>query len=83
LESIVCTECHPSGREDIVSREVLEFLIRSQVERLESLSDPAPSSSTIAGLEEVSGRIRRSFLQKELRSYRVMQQMLAPTGHQA
>jgi DNA repair protein RecO (recombination protein O) len=81
-DSIVCVECHPSGPEDLVSQDVLEFLIRSRVEGLEALADPVPDVSTLAGLEEVSGRIRRNFLQGELRSYRVMQQMLAQTGQQ-
>ncbi len=83
VDSIVCIECHPSRDDDLVSQEVLEFLIRSRVEGLDSLSDPAPASSTLAGLEEVCGRVRRNFLQGELRSYRVMQQMLAPLGPQA
>ena len=82
-DSIVCTECRPCGRDDLISNEVLEFLIRSRVENLASLSEPAPASSTLAGLEEVNGRIRRNFLQGELRSYRVMRQMLAQVEHSA
>jgi DNA repair protein RecO (recombination protein O) len=78
-DSIVCTECHPSGPEDLVSHEVLELLIRSRVEGMKSLASPPPAPSTLVGLEEVCARVRRSFLQGELRSYRVMQQMLAQT----
>jgi DNA repair protein RecO (recombination protein O) len=75
-EFLLCARCHPPSDDEILSDNVLEFLIRSRVESQASLAASGVDPATLAGVEEVCGRIRRAFLQHELRSYQVMQQTL-------
>jgi hypothetical protein len=41
------------------------------------MSGSPPSAATLAEVEEVAGRIRRHFLQGEIRSYQVLRRTLA------
>ena len=81
--SLVCDDCAASGPR--VGAPVLDFLRRTGGESLpriqESwLGDPRGSADAPAVLERVEdlcGRIRRQFLQHELKSYQVMRRTLA------
>ena len=75
--ALVCRQCHPGSDDEILSPEVIEMLIRSRFESLEQMASNAPGTSAVAGVEAVCRMIRRAFLQRELKSYRVMQQALA------
>lgn len=63
-----------------VGVEVLGVLRRSARENLPTLAENPPSRAALRGVEEVCGRIRRHFLQGELRSYRVMRDTLGTGG---
>ncbi len=77
-EALLCARCG-GGRSGglTVSGAVLELLRRFGRERLASLAADPPSRGTLAEVEEVAGRVRRSFLQRELKSYGVMRETLA------
>ncbi len=75
-EALLCARCGGSGGL-AVAGEVLEFLRRIGGERLGALAADPPSREALAGAEEVAARVRRSFLQRELKSYRVMRETLA------
>jgi DNA repair protein RecO (recombination protein O) len=74
-EALVCRRCGGAGLE--LDPEVLELLRRSSCENLEALSRRPPSAATLAAAAEVSARVRRSFLQHELKSFRVIRETLA------
>jgi DNA repair protein RecO (recombination protein O) len=74
-ETLLCLDCGQGGL--IVRPETLELLRR--IGRL-SLSKPTELAATpeaLRQLEEISARVRRTFLQRELRSYEVIQRTLA------
>lgn len=75
-DALICANCHPPSEDEIVSDAVTEFLIRSRIESQSDLEKSGIEASALAGVEEVCGRIRRTFLQRELRSYRVMKDTL-------
>jgi hypothetical protein len=60
----------------IVGPEVIELLARMGRESLPELADRPPAPEAVAGLEAVTARVRRGFLQRELRSHGVMQRTL-------
>jgi DNA repair protein RecO (recombination protein O) len=72
-EGLVCRRCG-TGLE--IGPAVVEFLRRSARENLESLERRPPEASTLALAAEVSARIRRNFLQHELKSVRVIRETL-------
>ena len=75
--ALICRECHPGSQEEIVSAEVLEVLMRTRIESLTQMARNEPTTVALAGVEAVCRLIRRAFLQRELKSYRVMQQALS------
>jgi len=84
-EGLVCIECaggHP-GPPPVVSPgvlmagpEVLAFLRRTGRESLVRMAQAPPAPRTLRRSEEIAARVRRTFLQTELKSYRVLQRTL-------
>jgi DNA repair protein RecO (recombination protein O) len=74
-EGLVCRRCGGAGLE--LGPEVLEFVRRSASENLESLGRRPPSRPTLECVAELSARVRRAFLQHELKSFRVIRETLA------
>ncbi len=78
--AIVCPSCasqtsaHEASR---VSGAVLEMLRRSARENLPTMAQTPPSAACLDGVERLCAKVRRHFLQGELRSYRMMRQTLA------
>ncbi len=73
-EGLVCRRCGGGGLD--LAAEVLEFLRRTGRENLESLARRPPTAATLAATAEVSARVRRTFLQHELKSFRVIRETL-------
>jgi DNA repair protein RecO (recombination protein O) len=61
----------------IVGAETLEFLRRIGRCTLSQAGQPAPAARTLRQVEELCARVRRHFLQRELRSYEVIQRTRA------
>jgi hypothetical protein len=61
----------------IVGAETLEFLRRIGRCTLPQAGRPAPAGRTLRQVEELCARVRRHFLQRELRSYEVIQRTRA------
>lgn len=74
-ETLLCLECGGQGGL-IVRPETLDLLRRVGRLSLPNAAEPPPTPQALRQLEEVSARVRRSFLQRELRSYDVMQKTL-------
>ena len=74
--AVVCPDCGQGGT--AVGPTELEFLRRSAFQNLPTMAQDPPPPSTLRRIEQLCGRIRRHFLQTELRSYRVMQDTLLP-----
>jgi DNA repair protein RecO (recombination protein O) len=85
-ETLLCFDC--GGRAGLViSPETLDFLRRTGRESLPRLAEsmaetlagaaPAPSAATLRQVEILCARVRRHFLQHELRSYDVIQKTRA------
>lgn len=87
-EGLVCADCggaSGSGDERLlppgalaVPPAVLALLDRFGRSRLATLSTEPPPADLLRQVEEVAGRVRRAFLQAELKSYRVMKRTLSP-----
>lgn len=60
-----------------VGAEVLDFLRRSGRENLARMAERPPSPALLAQVETLCGKVRRHFLQHELRSYEMMRRTLA------
>lgn len=85
-EGLVCVEC-AGGSEGpppalppgvlAVSSEVVVFLLRITAESLPEMAQDPPPPAVLARAREVAARLRRSFLQAELKSFRVMERMAA------
>lgn len=74
-EAILCRSCGgPNAR--AVSAAAIAFLRRIGRERLEALAERPPATEVLAEVEELCGRIRRHFLQHELKSLEVMERTL-------
>jgi DNA repair protein RecO (recombination protein O) len=72
-ETLLCFDC--GGRSGYIARaETLELLRRFGRESLLEVAANPPSVRTLREVEEICGRVRRTFLQRELRSYEVIQQ---------
>jgi DNA repair protein RecO (recombination protein O) len=65
------------GRGLVVTAETLEFLRRIGRRTLPQASQAAPAAATLRQVEELCARVRRQFLQRELRSYEVIQRTRA------
>ena len=73
--ALVCPSCLPGGWS--VGAPELDFLRCTAGQNLAQLSVHPPSAATLGRIEELCGRVRRHFLQTELRSYQVMRDTLA------
>ncbi len=75
-EALLCFEC--GGRSGLrVGPEALAFLRRIGRESLPTVAVTPPGPRILRQVEEVSARVRRHFLQRELRSYDVIQKTRA------
>ena len=72
---IVCESCGPSPR-DLISPTALSFLLRTRTQAPPALAADPPSAKILREVEGVCARVRRGFLQQELRSYEVMRATL-------
>ncbi len=72
-EALLCDRCGSGSR---VGPEAITFLRRIRHQPLRQAAGAPPSTATLREIETLCGRIRRAFLQHELRSYRVMQETL-------
>jgi DNA repair protein RecO (recombination protein O) len=77
-EALLCRRCSRENSGALtVSAAALEFWRRIGRESLATMAESPPAPATLAEVEEVAGRVRRHFLQGEIRSYRVLQRTLA------
>lgn len=75
-EGLVCRRCG-RGQGLELGAEVVNLLRRSVRENLDSLGRRPPAKPTLAAVAEVSARVRRAFLQHELKSFDVIRETLA------
>ena len=75
-EGLVCRDCG-SGSWRPLARETVEFLLRIGNENLMMLQQRRPTAATLNQVEAVCAEVRRGFLQRELKSYRVIRETLA------
>lgn len=77
-EALLCRAC---ARENAGARPIsaaaLEFWRRIGRQSLAQMSERPPEVATLDEVEEIVGRIRRHFLQTEIRSYQVLRRTLA------
>lgn len=78
-EGLICFDCAEAGGGAglRIGPEVLELLLRMGREPLARMGGSPPPAAVLRQSEEVCARIRRAFLQHELRSYDVIQQTRA------
>ena len=77
-EALLCRACAGENVGALpVSSSAVEFWRRIGRENLARMSEHPPEEATLAEVEEVAGRIRRHFLQGEIRSYQVLRRTLA------
>jgi DNA repair protein RecO (recombination protein O) len=76
--AFVCRDCHRGSDEERVSDEALRTLVRMRFQSLPEMAAEPPAAEALRGVEAICRIVRRHFLQKELRSYRVLQQALNP-----
>jgi DNA repair protein RecO (recombination protein O) len=78
-ETLLCFDC--GGRSGYLARPAtLELLRRIGRESLPAVAADPPDPRTLREVEEVCARVRRCFLQRELRSYDVIQQARREIG---
>ncbi|MEM1201770.1 MAG: DNA repair protein RecO [Acidobacteriota bacterium] len=75
--AVVCEDCAEGQQRFTVGPGELEFLRRSGRENLPRMAKAPPPPAVLRRIEELCAKIRRHFLQGELRSYRVMRRTLA------
>lgn len=75
--AIVCRSCAEGHGATEVSGGMLEFLRRSGRQNLPTLAEDPPPPSILGESEVLARKVRRHFLQNELRSYRVMRDTLS------
>lgn len=76
-EGLVCLSCAGAAAGIVLSAETVRWLLRVSREPLSTLGAAPPPPEVLARLEQISGEVRRGFLQHELKSYQVMQRALA------
>jgi DNA repair protein RecO (recombination protein O) len=74
-ETLLCFDCGGGGL--LVSPEALDFLRRISREAVTGVAEHPPSPGVLRQVEDLCARVRRHFLQRELRSYDVIQRTLA------
>jgi DNA repair protein RecO (recombination protein O) len=75
-EGLVCRDCG-GGSWRALGRETIAFLLRIGDENLMKLQQRSPTTATLDEVEAVCAQVRRSFLQRELKSYRIIRETLA------
>jgi DNA repair protein RecO (recombination protein O) len=76
-EALLCRACAGENRGAVpVSPAALEFWRRIRRESVVRMAERPPARETLVEIEEIAGRIRRHFLQGEIRSYRVAKQTM-------
>jgi hypothetical protein len=60
-----------------ISVDAIAFLLRMTNTSLRKMASEGITPGVLREVKEINMRVRRSFLQRELRSYRVMQETLA------
>jgi DNA repair protein RecO (recombination protein O) len=75
-EGLLCRRCG-GGDAVTVGAEVIELLRRSARENLDALRRRPPAPATLAATADLAARVRRTFLQHELKSFRVIRETLA------
>ncbi len=77
-DALLGPECAAPGPDTLtVGPEVLGFLRVIQSRRLQELAEHPPTAETLRVVEELCRRVRRGFLQRELRSYEVIRRTQA------
>lgn len=74
-DAILCGDCGAGGLR--IDDPVLRLLRRSGAEAPQEMDRDRPAPLALRRTEELCGRVRRAFLGHELRSYRVMRQLLS------
>lgn len=78
-EALVCRDCAGGAAATEVEPRVVELLARFARQRPAELAAAPPPAVDLRRIEEVVTRVRRTFLERELKSYLVMQRTLATT----
>ena len=73
-EGLLCRGCGSRGLE--LDADAVDFVRRSARENLESLGRRPPSRPALEAVAELAARVRRVFLQHELKSFRVIRETL-------
>ncbi len=80
-EGLICAGCGDRSAGGLgVSGGAIDFLRRISNTSLPGMAAAGASPAVVAEVAEITARVRRAFLQRELRSYRVMQETLARVG---
>ncbi len=80
-QGLVCGRCSGPGAGELnVSSETLGFLRRIGRENLGVLQEHPPAKVVLDEVERLCSRVRRGFLQRELRSYGVVRETLCSLG---
>ena len=74
--AIVCEDCAEDQRRFMLGPGELEFLRRSGRQNLPRMAEEPPPPAVLGRIEELCAKVRRHFLQGELRSYRIMRRTL-------
>jgi len=73
-DSLLCLDC--GGRHGLILRsDTIDFLRRIGRQNLTRAAEEPPAPAVLREVEEICARVRRSFLQRELRSYGVLEQI--------
>jgi len=76
-ETLLCRRCARENEGALaVSPAALDFWRRIGRQGLPKMAEDPPARRTLAEVEEVAGRVRRHFLQSEIRSYQVLKRTL-------
>lgn len=82
-EGLICPDCAGAATEApgslAAGPEVLAFLRRIGSQSLAAVAREPPAAATLRRVEQLCARVRRQFLQHELRSYEVIQRTLQGT----
>lgn len=75
--AVICRSCAADQRSSELSADAVEFLRRTGRENLASLAAQPPVRRSLVRVEDICRRVRRHFLQGELKSYGVMRGILS------
>lgn len=74
--ALVCQRCGNTQQHFALGPAEMEFLLRAFSTPLAEIARSPPTPRVLSRIETLCAKVRRGFLQDELRSYRVMQQTL-------